>query len=104
MTINASVPRPLDQLYAYLGWSQQVRGHKDFPFRNFEISISGGTGEVIVLYEYKNGDRGSLLDNRDQFPSPELVASIKMLSGPMDGIYTEVNNRLASWRKRRGRR
>jgi hypothetical protein len=102
--MNGNAPRPLDQLYAYLGWSQQVRGHKDFPFSSFEISISAGTGEVIVMYQFKNGEKGTLLDNRDQFPSPELVASLKMLAGPMDAIYSEINNRMAAWRKRRGRR
>jgi hypothetical protein len=102
MAINVSAPRPLERFFAHMGWPEEVRLHPDFPLYAFELSVNEQEGMVYVGFrDRRTGEIGALPDPKNEFPSATLVASFRMLVGPIDAIMDRYNKILNRRTRRR---
>ncbi len=104
--------RPLEQLWNALGWSKFVVEHPRFPLAEVKLSLQWSTAEIGIEYcDRRTGEYGMLTDPQREYPSEVLLASMRLLVGPLDELVVAAKKAEAErraiferWRRREERR
>jgi len=88
-----------------MGWDRFVREHHDFPLYDIQLHIDPANRKVYVGWtDRRTGEIGALEDDQEEFPSTTLVASFRLLVGPIDEIMSQYNKILNRRTRRHLRR
>ena len=88
-----------DRLLLALGWSRRMLGDRRFPICMLEVQYVPARAIFLVVYKLRyapiSESVGSIEDKTSEFPSPELLASLALIAGPVHDIVEEEE-----WRRR----
>lgn len=99
---DLSAPRPLELFFAHIGWDEYIRHHPRFPLMAFrtEMDVSNWT-TVVICVDIRSDELVRITEQPGEtFPSPTLIASFRLLCGPIPDVMADHANMLA---RRRGR-
>lgn len=76
-----------------------MRNHSKFPLKGFEIALTYSPAEDneqinVRCMDIRTGELVTLTDKRDEFPSGTLVASLRLLCGPISEVMSDYNRSL----------
>lgn len=88
--INVSPPTPLERFFAHMGWDVHIRFHRDFPLVDFRTTMDPQSMKIYVQwFDRRTGEIGAYGEASSQFPSATLVASFRLLAGPIDDVLAD---------------